>query len=902
MAYKRSSDQDPDYDDISVHQAKRIKLLEKDAKEAMVKKIVNIIKTQFSNAVSEKEIEIDIADQRLHQSRVMLDRLRAYIIAGYYSAAEKNYNDQTKQQQTSIHPAVKKILMGKAPPKTRATETPAPCSSAASETSIANLTEDTATSFPSTEVSSSSRPSLSLKPSAPPASPECNRASRFKVEKMIIVGNVSRYIPTDKRDDSDQSTHKWMVYVRGSKEEPAIHHYVKKVWFFLHPSYRPNDLVEISQPPFHLTRRGWGEFPVRVQLHFHDPRNKRVDIIHLLKLDKTYTALQTLGAETVVKVSIYKLDGFEGRRLPKRNSCNDEDQLDVRTNRCVNVQASGNRTVNGVEVPSKPLQIDEETLAGTFLPGDSHGSTSSLSDQLLKTIKNEKDTSSSFFSQIVGNNTFNDAPDASRTSVINSETEAALQQQKEQQLSFALDKLLPKDTLSAGSFAKMSTALATPPVPPSIKAEPVQNQHNTTNVCNSQISEPKQCTKPNITVVSKDSKQKCESQTSVAKTLSRPVTAGVSVLQKSLLRTNHALNQTAPTAKVSQTDTFTKPLLIVPTVPTSATPTFLCNNKVAATSLLYTSPNSTNLKSLVHSSNRPVTSTPVLLVPTLPQPTPKSSPVSPNQIVTAQRKVSNTLTQLTFPDGGISPVKPQMHQVPAVSPTRTQASVSLIKPPATSAASTPTSATPSSPGNNYYIKCVDQKGNLFLVPITNNSVRSPTSATQVRPQTPGITAVSTQGCPKSLSPVPRPNPLPTYMLQLIPSKPGASTQAQLVRLPQPQSTSPPVATVTKPAAKQTASLPALTKTANVGSAVSSGKRNTVEVAAEPLYRPVNIDELQTLPAILKCFVQRFPLIKENTDRTLHPYCASSVEVFYSWYVGKQRSAEVSSTRQLAILF
>lgn len=55
----------------------------------------------------------------------------------------------------------------------------------------------------------------------------------------------SRYIPPDKREENDQSTHKWMVYVRGSRREPSINHFVKKVWFFLHPSYKPNDLVEV---------------------------------------------------------------------------------------------------------------------------------------------------------------------------------------------------------------------------------------------------------------------------------------------------------------------------------------------------------------------------------------------------------------------------------------------------------------------------------------------------------------------------------------------------------------------------------------------------------------------------------------------------------------------------------
>ncbi|KAB0390165.1 hypothetical protein E2I00_012576, partial [Balaenoptera physalus] len=60
------------------------------------------------------------------------------------------------------------------------------------------------------------------------------------------------------------------------------------------------------EPPFHLTRRGWGEFPVRVQVHFKDSQNKRIDIIHNLKLDRTYTGLQTLGAETVVDVELHR--------------------------------------------------------------------------------------------------------------------------------------------------------------------------------------------------------------------------------------------------------------------------------------------------------------------------------------------------------------------------------------------------------------------------------------------------------------------------------------------------------------------------------------------------------------------------------------------------------------------
>ena len=61
-------------------------------------------------------------------------------------------------------------------------------------------------------------------------------------------------------------------------------------------------MIDVSQKPFHLIRRGWGEFPARVQIHFKNPANKPVDVVHNLKLDKTYTGLQTLGSETLIDV------------------------------------------------------------------------------------------------------------------------------------------------------------------------------------------------------------------------------------------------------------------------------------------------------------------------------------------------------------------------------------------------------------------------------------------------------------------------------------------------------------------------------------------------------------------------------------------------------------------------
>ena len=103
------------------------------------------------------------------------------------------------------------------------------------------------------------------------------------------------------------STHKWMIYVRGDKDFPDVSDVIEKVRFLIHQSYHPNNVIEVSKSPFQLTRRGWGEFPARIQLFFKNPsQNKPVSILHNLKLDKTYTGLQTLGAETCADLWLYQ--------------------------------------------------------------------------------------------------------------------------------------------------------------------------------------------------------------------------------------------------------------------------------------------------------------------------------------------------------------------------------------------------------------------------------------------------------------------------------------------------------------------------------------------------------------------------------------------------------------------
>ncbi|KAF9197589.1 YEATS domain-containing protein 2, partial [Haplosporangium sp. Z 27] len=107
--------------------------------------------------------------------------------------------------------------------------------------------------------------------------------SRFYVKRRIVVGNVSKYLPEDKRDIRlKEFPYKWMIYVDGTPKPEEITAYVSKVEFHLHESYKPNHIVTVSEPPFHLSRYAWGETQIKVRLFFHDSRNKPVEVYHRL--------------------------------------------------------------------------------------------------------------------------------------------------------------------------------------------------------------------------------------------------------------------------------------------------------------------------------------------------------------------------------------------------------------------------------------------------------------------------------------------------------------------------------------------------------------------------------------------------------------------------------------------
>ncbi|KAG0020294.1 YEATS domain-containing protein 2 [Entomortierella chlamydospora] len=136
--------------------------------------------------------------------------------------------------------------------------------------------------------------------------------SRFYVKRRVVVGNVSKYLPEDKRDPRlKEFPYKWMIYVDGTPKPEEITAYVSKVEFHLHESYKPNHIITVSEPPFHLSRYAWGETQIKVRLFFHDARNKPVEVYHRLALDPTHCGRQVHGRERYVDLELDRNTTFK---------------------------------------------------------------------------------------------------------------------------------------------------------------------------------------------------------------------------------------------------------------------------------------------------------------------------------------------------------------------------------------------------------------------------------------------------------------------------------------------------------------------------------------------------------------------------------------------------------------
>ncbi|XP_039479429.1 uncharacterized protein LOC120444012 [Drosophila santomea] len=308
-------------------------------------RIRELLRLEFQREISQKVEQLAEIDRRLLQGRQLLDRLRYQVVSEYYRKqqvpltgadvakvrGDSLFGEDISAPQLPLHPAIKKIV-GKRP---------VPIQNHLPERTAATLAKETIRlrnpahrraerrrqqkikeqgivtdhSKDSKEQPEKEQPiSVKLEDEQPCTSRQAHEkqvelnASRLnnKNKFNFVVGNTSKYIGDGSRESATGGqalTYKWLVYVQGKDLPEPLERYIKKVRFHLHPSYRPNDIVDVHNPPFQLNRHGWGEFPMRIQLFFQEQlQQKPVQLMHTVVLDKTMCGLHTMGAETTVEI------------------------------------------------------------------------------------------------------------------------------------------------------------------------------------------------------------------------------------------------------------------------------------------------------------------------------------------------------------------------------------------------------------------------------------------------------------------------------------------------------------------------------------------------------------------------------------------------------------------------
>ncbi|KAI1297944.1 YEATS domain-containing protein 2 [Mortierella claussenii] len=193
--------------------------------------------------------------------------------------------------------------------------------------------------------------------------------SRFYVKRRIVVGNVSKYLPEDKRDPRlREFPYKWMIYVDGTPKPEDITAYVSKVEFHLHESYKPNHIVTVSEPPFHLSRYAWGETQIKVRLFFHDVRNKPVEVYHRLALDPTHCGRQVHGRERHVDLELDRNTTFIETTPFQSRSRSGTNKSGSRNNLILN-SAAEVAMADGADEDERELQ---NTLSHPSVPSSTH--------------------------------------------------------------------------------------------------------------------------------------------------------------------------------------------------------------------------------------------------------------------------------------------------------------------------------------------------------------------------------------------------------------------------------------------------------------------------------------------------------------------------------------------------
>lgn len=225
----------------------------------MLQKVTNIIANHFNTELTSRQSQIETINQRIVKVRKTIHLLRYVLVKSYYN--NKNCLLNTIEEptgstdvpvidlQSRIHPAIKKLI-GKNTSfnfsniGSRRTKQE---KQVKNEIAIENCSKETVEADDNNTVDMCDRVEIETKSLVNGESSKSigdSVRNRKKTKFRVVVGNISKYMPAKNKEDN--STHKWMIYVRGSKESPNVSHFIKKVVFYLHPSYRPCDVIELE--------------------------------------------------------------------------------------------------------------------------------------------------------------------------------------------------------------------------------------------------------------------------------------------------------------------------------------------------------------------------------------------------------------------------------------------------------------------------------------------------------------------------------------------------------------------------------------------------------------------------------------------------------------------------------
>lgn len=95
----------------------------------------------------------------------------------------------------------------------------------------------------------------------------------------VIYGSLAFWMG---RKADEHATHQWTLYVRGPHGED-LSYFLSKVEFHLHQSF-PQPVRTLTEPPYEVTEKGWGEFEALIKLFFRDEDEAPIEMKHPIKL------------------------------------------------------------------------------------------------------------------------------------------------------------------------------------------------------------------------------------------------------------------------------------------------------------------------------------------------------------------------------------------------------------------------------------------------------------------------------------------------------------------------------------------------------------------------------------------------------------------------------------------